>query len=244
MRPRALRPRPGADGAVARRPVRRLSRPVLPWVALSCCVVPLALAAVGYGWWRWTNRGDRPLRARAAELGIGPGLLPSVRERTLHLPRDEADLRARCPGGDVERIVQLYRHGELARAVVLELGSTERPVDAVTRHVELWQRYGWYDAAGQLHLRRSDEPGLLNRELLPKGPMETFLVAFDRNSRDHVVFFGAGLPPPVDAPPALAPRPGAGAAAGRWVRQRGFCGRFTCAKYEPAHELLHDSQSR
>lgn len=180
---------------------------MLSWVALTCCVAPLALAGVGAAWWLWTRRGSRTLRDRAGELGIVPGVLPSPKERALHLPRDEAELRARCPGEDVERIVALYRHGELARAVVLELGTTEHRLDAVSTRVEFWHHYGWYDAAGQFHVRRSDQPGLLNRELLPRGPGETFLVAFDRASRDHVVFFGAGLPPPVDAPPALAPRP-------------------------------------
>ncbi|MCA2978176.1 MAG: hypothetical protein INH41_07475 [Myxococcaceae bacterium] len=180
------------------------------WVAFFCCAVPLLYAwAIAAAWTR-SRRGDRPLRARAADRGLVPNRGPTARERALHLPVNEAALRAAPPGPDVERIAALFRTGELARGVVFDL--RDRSNDP-SRFMPTYD-YGWYDARGQLHTRSSHEPGLLNSRFPATNPDHPFLVAFDPTSRDHVIFFGAGLPdrfepPPAERPPPPAPPPAA-----------------------------------
>jgi hypothetical protein len=120
------------------------------------------------------------------------------KERALHVPRDEASLRKLQLGPDLERIVQLFRGGRFARAAGIH--------SLYTSEGHVVSRYGWFDAKGvfreqvldrQLQYRRA--PGLLNDHFQPR-PGDSFVVAYEPDSNDHVIFYGDGAPPPISAP--------------------------------------------
>jgi hypothetical protein len=167
------------------------------------CVIGSAAAAALMVRWVWRNWGDRPARARAEQRGLRRP--PTDAERALHLPADEASVRALNLGPRAARIVQVFKQGELARGAVLDT-STITSRSRGTTSTTFVTEYAWYDRTGRLHTRRTDKNvGLLNQTFTPSRP-DDFLVAFDAKTGDHVVFFGTGgqrvaAPPFVQAVP-------------------------------------------
>jgi hypothetical protein len=118
---------------------------------------------------------------------------PSDDERARHLPRDEATLRSLRLGANTERIVELFKRGELARAVMLEDG----------------QSYCWYDVKGELREHATwNRVGRLNTTFQGK-PGSSFLLAYDPSSRAHVIFENCGGARFPAAPVQRGPPPGA-----------------------------------
>lgn len=126
--------------------------------------------------------------------GLEEGAEPSDEERAAHLPRDEATLRALWLGPRVERIVELFHHGELARAAMSDDG----------------QRYAWYDASGVLREHEAWNRARRLNTVFEARRGSSFLVAFDPATGEHVIFEGSGgsrfQTPPV-APEAIAAEP-------------------------------------
>ena len=165
--------------------------------------VPLWLLTGGLRarWWK---------RRAIAAAGLSKDDFPSLNERATHLPIDEVTLRSLDLGPNADRIVEIFRHGQLARGVLLEHDVTETQIASHTKRMEFFVRYGWYDLHGVLREHRSDErdQGLLNHQFEPKRS-DVFLVGYDLASRDHVIFYadgGARLTAPAPpVPPAATP---------------------------------------
>lgn len=146
---------------------------------------------------------------RRVEQQLAPTL--TDREIAQHRPHSEGELRALALGPNEARILQLYRRGWLARGVVLEYAMDETRTGPNTKSVTFFTRYAWRDELGRLQERRSDLPsdGLLNASFDPLRRDATFVVAYEPNTKEHVVFFQDGgvriAAPPPPAPVVVPP---------------------------------------